>query len=78
MKRRAFVRRMAFAALATVFLDLPLPEAAVPMREVTFSLDTDELRDLSRLIREVYVTEVFPAWRAMQARRFSVDLVELG
>ena len=25
MKRRAFVRRMAFAALATVFLEVPLP-----------------------------------------------------
>lgn len=42
LKRRAFVRRMVFAALATVFLDLPLPEAAGPMREAGFSLDTDE------------------------------------
>lgn len=26
MKRRSFIRRMIFAGLATVFLDLPLPK----------------------------------------------------
>ncbi len=49
MLRRAFVRRMIFAGLATWFLDLPLPrEASAPReRSVQYWLDGREVERIA-------------------------------
>lgn len=64
MKRRAFLRRMAFAALATVYLDLPLPqrESFTATKAGSFTSVSGPTQ-LHGLIREVFTSDVLPAVR---------------
>lgn len=79
MKRGAFLKRMAFALSATVFLnEMPRlhaePAKLFPVKE-GWATDRElrQMTDLSGLIHEIFVSEVVPAvrWDSPTAQMFA-------
>lgn len=69
MIRRNFLRRMALAAAACAFIDVPWP------RREPYTA-TLAVHDLACLVREVFVEQVIPAVRA-ENERWARGLLEL-
>ena len=69
MTRSAFIKRMAFAAAACAFIDVPLPK--VTRQGSTAS----HLADISGLVREVFTGRVLPAvpWESVTVQLLEED-----
>jgi hypothetical protein len=57
--RRAFLKRMALAAAACAFFDVPWPK--VPITEETILYTPDDLSNLAALTRDIFLNDVLPA-----------------